>query len=98
MAPLPAAAQQAGDHPGRYVDAYNLPGVRSHPPTREMQRCVRKYERVYDGDIAVERMAEFTVCDDNGITFRAEGMGMLPATPYGPPVGGYSGLGGADTR
>lgn len=96
-APAPLAAQTFDNPPGYYLDQNNLPGVRSNPRPRGMERCVVQYERFYEGRYAVERMREVLICEDNGVTVRSLGPGA-GNSPYGPPVGGYRGFGGADTR
>lgn len=95
MLPFAAAAQQGGDDPRRYIDAQNLPGVRTNPRTQAQERCIRKLEPTLSA--TGERLEEFIVCDHNGVSFRSTA-GGIPATPWGPPVGGLSGFGGADTR
>ena len=92
----PVLAQTQGDSPDRYVDSYGLPGVRKNPRPARAERCMQKWERLYGRD-GVERWEEVMVCDDNGITIRSMGAGDA-MSPYGAPVGGYRGLGGAGTR
>jgi hypothetical protein len=92
----PTWAQAGGDSPDRYVDSYGLPGVRRNPRPPRVDRCMQKWERLGGRD-GVDRWEEVMVCEDNGITIRSMGPGDS-MSPYGAPVGGYRGLGGAGTR
>lgn len=93
-ASVPAAGQSDAE---RYVDPLNLPGVRTDPRASEEADCFERYVRIQQGPRAGLTGGVERICVHNGVTFRT----FSPSSaqnPYGPPVGGYSGLGGRDFR